>query len=345
MTAAVALGSNLGDRSAHIANARAALESLPATRLVAFSEVFQTEPVGVIDQGRFLNAAALLSTNLAPGELLAHLHAIERSAGRDRSLVPRFGPRTLDLDLLLYDQTVLDRPDLTLPHPRMLERAFVLVPLAQIAPGLIIPTLGITVAQALARLPESAPHAAALATLERMPPKATPTAAKKSAPRPRKPASGDAKPGAPTQPESTSPSTFNPTFKPVDPEALRRFVIDAARLVRDDKCEDVVLLDVRALSQVTDYIIVASGTSERQMHSVLDHVQELGEKLGFKPFRSSTDERSSWILLDFVDAVVHLFEPNTRAHYDIEMLWGDAPRLEWERPDQQSRDRAGLSAG
>ncbi len=332
--AAVGLGSNVGDRAGHLAMARAALDALPTTRLLAFSSAYETEPVGVVDQPRFLNAAALLRTGLAPDQLLSHLHAIERSAGRDRSIAPRFGPRTLDLDLLLFAETILDRPDLALPHPRMHERAFVLVPLAEIAPGLAIPTLGITVAEALRRLP--APST--VATLDRMPPKATPTSAKKNSP--RKPAAREAQPtAAPAQP------AFQPTFKPVDPEALRRFVIDAARLVRDDKCEDVVLLDVRALSQVTDYIIVASGTSERQMHSVLDHVQELGEKLGFKPFRSSTDERSSWILLDFVDAVVHLFEPNTRAHYDIEMLWGDAPRLEWERPDQQSRDRAGLNAG
>ncbi len=122
------------------------------------------------------------------------------------------------------------------------------------------------------------------------------------------------------------------------------FAIEAARLVRDDKCEDVTLLDVRELSQVTDYIIVASGSSDRQMHSVLRHVEELGKGRNMPSFRSNADDRSTWLLIDFVDVVVHLFEPNTRAHYDLEMLWGDAPRIQWERPDQLPRDRAGLNA-
>ena len=122
------------------------------------------------------------------------------------------------------------------------------------------------------------------------------------------------------------------------------FAIEAARLVRDDKCEDVMLLDVRELSQVSDFIIIGSGTSDRQMHSVLRHVEELGKGRGMPAFRSNADDRSTWLLIDFVDVVVHLFEPNTRAHYDLEMLWGDAPRLAWERPDQVQRDRAGLNA-
>lgn len=125
-------------------------------------------------------------------------------------------------------------------------------------------------------------------------------------------------------------------------EAARTLAIECARLVRDDKCEEVQLLDVRGLSQVTDYLIIASGTSERQMRSVLQHVDELGGKHGYSSYRSHSDDRSTWLLLDFVDVVVHLFEPNTRAHYDLETLWGDAPRVEWERPDQMKRDRAGL---
>jgi ribosome-associated protein len=128
-----------------------------------------------------------------------------------------------------------------------------------------------------------------------------------------------------------------------DSEGLT-FATEAARLVRDDKCDDVVLLDVRDLSQVSDFIIIGSGTSDRQMHSALRHVEELGKGRGMPAYRSSADDRSTWLLIDFVDVVVHLFEPNTRAHYDLEMLWGDAPRLEWERPDQVRRDRAGLNA-
>jgi ribosome-associated protein len=127
-------------------------------------------------------------------------------------------------------------------------------------------------------------------------------------------------------------------------ETSRQFAIEVARLCKDDKCTDVVLLDVRGLSSVTDYIIVGSGTSDRQMKSVLDHVAELGHKHGFAQSKTNSDDRSTWLLIDFVDVMVHLFEPSTRAHYDIEMLWGDAPRIEWERADQIDRDRAGLSA-
>lgn len=140
--------------------------------------------------------------------------------------------------------------------------------------------------------------------------------------------------------KNTTLSQVAPAAKQNNERALE-FAIEAARLVRDDKCEDVVLLDVRGLSQITDYIVIGSGTSERQMRSVLEHVDELGAKMGFRAFRNSTDERAAWLLMDFVDVIVHLFEPNTRAHYDIESLW-DAPRIGWERPDQVARDRAGL---
>jgi ribosome-associated protein len=130
-----------------------------------------------------------------------------------------------------------------------------------------------------------------------------------------------------------------------DPESIRRFAIDAARLLADDKCEEISLLDVRQISQLTDYIIIGSGTSERQMRSALHHVEELGEQSGFSTFGSTDDDRSTWLLADFVDVVVHIFEPNTRAHYDLEMLWGDAPRIAWERPGDATRNRAGLQSG
>lgn len=138
-----------------------------------------------------------------------------------------------------------------------------------------------------------------------------------------------------------------------DVEQSRGFAIEVARLLADDKCTDVVLLDVRGISPVTDFIIIGSGTSDRQMRSVLDHAAELGSTRGFTAFRTNADERATWLLLDFVDVVVHLFEPNTRTHYDLEMLWGDAPRLEWARPTDAKprgpsrtspRNRAGLSA-
>lgn len=115
-----------------------------------------------------------------------------------------------------------------------------------------------------------------------------------------------------------------------DEKAALAFAVDAARLVRDDKCEHVLLLDVRELSSVSDFIVIGTGTSQRQMASALDHVEDLGRERGFERHTAHRDERSLWLLADFVDVVVHLFEPNTRAHYDLEMLWGDAPRLEWE---------------
>lgn len=122
------------------------------------------------------------------------------------------------------------------------------------------------------------------------------------------------------------------------------FAIDAARLLRDDKCEEVVLLDVRGHSQVTDFVIIGSGTSERQMRSILHHVEDMGTQRGFQAYGTNTDDRASWILADFVEVVVHLFEPNTRAHYNLETLWPKAKPVQWERPDQLERDRAGLHA-
>jgi ribosome-associated protein len=127
-----------------------------------------------------------------------------------------------------------------------------------------------------------------------------------------------------------------------DPKVVRGFAVDAARLLSDNKCQDIVLLDVTSLSQVSDYLIVGSGTSDRQMRSTADDVIELAAKQGSSAFRKDVDDRTTWIVVDFVDVVVHIFEPNTRAHYDLEMLWQDAPRLEWERPDQKNRNRAGL---
>ncbi len=99
----------------------------------------------------------------------------------------------------------------------------------------------------------------------------------------------------------------------------------------DDKCEDVVVLDVGEKSSVTEFLVIGSGTSDRQMRSALHHVEELGSRTGYGVLRSSSDDRATWLLADFVNVVVHLFEPNTRAHYDLEMMWGDAKRLAWQR--------------
>jgi ribosome-associated protein len=128
------------------------------------------------------------------------------------------------------------------------------------------------------------------------------------------------------------------------PETTRAFAINVARALADDKCTDLVVLDVRNLSSLSDYIVVGSGTSDRQMHFSIKNIVEMANSQGHQVVRTSSDDRKTWLIADFVDVIVHLFEPNTRAHYDIEMLWGDAPRLEWERADQISRDRAGLGA-
>jgi 2-amino-4-hydroxy-6-hydroxymethyldihydropteridine diphosphokinase len=145
--AAIALGSNIGDRDATMRNAITALRELG--QIKAVSRFYETDPVGFTDQPKFLNAAALLETELEPLPLLHALLEIERANGRDRSVGPRKGPRTLDLDLLLYSDAILSSAELTLPHPELHQRRFVLEPLAEIAPLLVHPTLGKNVATLL----------------------------------------------------------------------------------------------------------------------------------------------------------------------------------------------------
>lgn len=127
---------------------------------------------------------------------------------------------------------------------------------------------------------------------------------------------------------------------PPTAERIREFALEAARLCKDDKCEHVLVLDVREHSQIADYLIIASGTSDRQMRSVLDHIAELGNEQGFGAFRTSADPNATWLLTDFIDVIVHLFEPNTRAYYDLETLWADAPRVDWRRDGDASHRTA-----
>ncbi len=141
----VALGSNLQDPAAQVRRARQALGALPHTRLVACSALYRSPPLGPPDQPEYVNAVACLCTRLAAEELLRALHGIEREQGRARQ-GPRWGARTLDLDLLLYGGARIDEPHLTVPHPRMHERAFVLYPLHEIAPHVCIPGRGALVA-------------------------------------------------------------------------------------------------------------------------------------------------------------------------------------------------------
>jgi 2-amino-4-hydroxy-6-hydroxymethyldihydropteridine diphosphokinase len=137
----VGLGANLGDRERTI---RAALERLDAddqVEVVRVSSLRETDPIGYEDQPRFLNGAAALESTLGPRELLDLLLAVERELGRRRD-GPRFGPRTIDLDLLLYGDETVDEPGLQIPHPRLAERAFVLEPLAELDPQLEVPGSG-----------------------------------------------------------------------------------------------------------------------------------------------------------------------------------------------------------
>ncbi len=138
----VGLGSNVGETRDHLRSARAALVALPDVRCAMFSPVFRTEPVGIVDQPHFLNAVVGLLTRTSPAQFFARLVAIEAANGRDRRREHRWGPRTLDLDLLVFSNEERAGADLVLPHPRIAERNFVLCPLAAIAPDLNIPGLG-----------------------------------------------------------------------------------------------------------------------------------------------------------------------------------------------------------
>jgi 2-amino-4-hydroxy-6-hydroxymethyldihydropteridine diphosphokinase len=146
----IALGGNVGDVRATFDSAIAILCDGPDVRLLARSSDYRTPPWGVADQPPFTNAVIAVSTTLAPRTLLVRAQACERALGRDRAREQRWGPRTIDLDLLAYDDVVLNDPTLTLPHPHLFERAFVLVPLAEIAPDRVI--AGIRVGDALKRV-------------------------------------------------------------------------------------------------------------------------------------------------------------------------------------------------
>lgn len=135
------LGSNLEAPIEQVRAAAAALARLPQSRLIRCSSLYRSQPVGFADQPDYINAACAIDTTLAPSALLAELLAIERAQGRTRGC-ERNMPRTLDLDLLLYGDAALSSPELTIPHPRLHERAFVLAPLAEIAPTLLVPGRG-----------------------------------------------------------------------------------------------------------------------------------------------------------------------------------------------------------
>ena len=151
----VGLGANLGDRPANIQTALSALNSTPEIQVTQPSSLYETAPVGVTDQPDFLNMVAALRTTLPPRGLLQVFLHIENQMGRVRNL--RWGPRVIDMDLLLYGDRQIHSPGLTVPHPRLRERAFALIPLAEIAPDLRLPGDEKTVADFVENLPKNLP--------------------------------------------------------------------------------------------------------------------------------------------------------------------------------------------
>ncbi len=148
VVAAIAIGSNVGDREGHVARAFEAIGGLAGTTVVAKGPVIRTKAVGLMGQGtgelggEYLNSCVVVRTTLGARGLLDALQRIEQECGRDRAREPRWGARTLDLDVLVYGDAVIDEQGLTVPHPRMHERGFVLGPLAAIAPGMVVPGRG-----------------------------------------------------------------------------------------------------------------------------------------------------------------------------------------------------------
>jgi ribosome-associated protein len=133
-----------------------------------------------------------------------------------------------------------------------------------------------------------------------------------------------------TAPELFEPDSGRPQparASEADRLRARELAIAIAQALNDSKCEDIIILGVFGFSQITDYIVIASGASERQLRSAAHHAMDAGEKIGHKPFNREGEHTVGWVVIDFIDVMVHLFEPHTRALYDLEMLWGDAERV------------------
>lgn len=119
------------------------------------------------------------------------------------------------------------------------------------------------------------------------------------------------------------------TNSPDQQQAARELAIESARIAAADNCRDVVVLDLRGVSPVTDYFVIATGTSSRQLRTVADDLSKRGRELGSKVWQIAGLESSDWIVLDFVDVVVHLFDEPHRRYYDLELIWGESPRVDW----------------
>ena len=113
-------------------------------------------------------------------------------------------------------------------------------------------------------------------------------------------------------------------------DRARQLAVAAARSAADDRCEDVVVLDLRGTSPVCDYFVIATGTSDRQLRAAADHIEEQARQRHERPIGQLGRDSAHWILLDFFDVVVHLFDAEARGYYDLELLWGDAPRVDWQ---------------
>lgn len=114
-------------------------------------------------------------------------------------------------------------------------------------------------------------------------------------------------------------------------DAARRFAVECARILHDDKCEDIVVFDLRGVSQVCDYFVIGNGTSDRQMRAVAEHIEEMARGVGEKPYGVSGYDEGTWIVIDYVDVIIHLFDEQQREYYDLDSLWGDSPAVEWKR--------------
>lgn len=134
----------------------------------------------------------------------------------------------------------------------------------------------------------------------------------------------------PRAPRSGASASAKPGV--LDREGARAFAAAAARSLIDDRCEDVLILDISDHSTVTGCIVIGTGTSERQMRAAVKHLETTGERFGVHHLHVSSDDNATWVLADYVDVVVHIFEPNARAFYDLESMWPDAPRLTAEEP-------------
>jgi ribosome-associated protein len=142
-------------------------------------------------------------------------------------------------------------------------------------------------------------------------------------------------------PEPSVPSesdTPRPAPSPAPDPQLLRFACEACREATDGKCTDVTLIDVRGLSPLTHYIVIGTGTSERQITSVGRDLRTYAKHNGQTPFGSDADAAATWLVLDLVDVMIHLFEPATRGVYDLESMWGDAPRIDWRAHLAESQD-------